>query len=193
MDISQGAEFFYTCINIQMTTFEFDVNEKYVLVGSPVWSFLTFYHLLYDFFILGFDPFIETQKGFAELMENEVVQQNINGIVGPKLQQQTQHPHQILDNMQRTRMPPPGFNHMNSLGFDSATKVHSSKIFPFINMPNSSVGNSTAQVELHPLATNWSSHLTTLHQPQGALINDSQLQHQIAQTSIQNKGNKLQC
>lgn len=145
------------------------------------------FFIIYCVIIIGFDPFIETQKGFAELMENEVVQQNINGI-GPKLQQQTQLPHQILDNMQRTRMPPPGFNHMNSLGFDGANKVHSSKIFPFINMPSSSVGNSTAQVEQHPLATNWSSHLATLQQPQAAPINDSHLQHQIAQANIHNKG-----
>lgn len=118
-----------------------------------------------------------------------MVQQSVNG---PKLQQQTQHPHhQILDNMQRARMPPPGFNHMNTLGFDNASRVHSSKILPFINMPGCSVGNNTGQVEPHHLhlATNWNSHLATLHQHQGQPINDSHLQHQIAHVSIQNKGN----
>ncbi|XP_030556601.1 putative uncharacterized protein DDB_G0291608 isoform X1 [Drosophila novamexicana] len=141
---------------------------------------------------LGFDPFIETQKGLAELMENEVVQQNINGIAGPKLQQQAQASHQqLLDNMQRARMPPPGFNHMNTLGFEGAARVHSSKLFPFINMPSNSVGNNATQGEQQhqiQLATNWNNHLATLHQHQGQPMSDSHLQHQVAQTSIQNKG-----
>ncbi|XP_062139427.1 LOW QUALITY PROTEIN: uncharacterized protein LOC133848062 [Drosophila sulfurigaster albostrigata] len=122
---------------------------------------------------LGFDPFTETQKGLAELMENEVVQQNVNiGNVGPKMppppqqqqqqQQQTQaQHHQLLDNMQRARMPPPGFNHMNALGFDGAARVHSSKILPFINMPGNGLGNNSAPLEQqqHPMQmpTNWES------------------------------------
>jgi CCR4-NOT transcription complex subunit 4 len=57
---------------------------------------------------LGFDPFIETQKALAELMHDELVQ--------------TQNNHKLLENnqqqLQRPRMPPPGFNvnHMNTYG-----------------------------------------------------------------------------
>lgn len=58
---------------------------------------------------LGFDPFFETQKALAELMENENVQQQT---------QLNQHSKLLADqNCQRTRMPPPGFNHMNAFGF----------------------------------------------------------------------------
>lgn len=89
------------------------------------------FSVYFIFCMAGFDPFIETQKGLAELMENEVVQQqsiNTENAAGPKLPlqqpqvppqhhqlQQHQH-HQMVDNMQRARMPPPGFNHVNALG-----------------------------------------------------------------------------
>ncbi|KAM8715438.1 hypothetical protein ACLKA7_002485 [Drosophila subpalustris] len=150
---------------------------------------------------LGFDPFTETQKGLAELMENEVVQQNVNiGNVGPKLpqqqqQQQSQASHQqLLDNMQRARMPPPGFNHMNALGFDGAARVHTSKMLPYINMAGNGLGNNSTSVEQQrqiQMATNWNPHLATLHQQQqGPTIADSHLQHQIAQAAAgtHNKG-----
>lgn len=53
--------------------------------------------------VTGFDPFIETQKGLAELINDEILNQ-----------QQT--PQSKL--IERTRMPPPpGFNHMNAFGF----------------------------------------------------------------------------
>ncbi|EDV98858.1 GH13370 [Drosophila grimshawi] len=145
---------------------------------------------------LGFDPFIETQKGLAELMENEVVQQNVNiGNAGAKLQQPTPATHQqLLDNMQRARMPPPGFNHMNTLGFDGAARVHSSKILPFINMPgggNPGVGNNSAQLEQQhqlQLAANWNPHLATLHQHPGQPLNDTHLQQMAQAAGAHNKG-----
>lgn len=56
---------------------------------------------------LGFDPFIETQKALAEIIENENVQQ----------QTQMNQVKLLEQNCQRTRMPPPGFNHMNAFGF----------------------------------------------------------------------------
>ncbi|BFF95018.1 transcription factor SPT20 homolog [Drosophila madeirensis] len=135
---------------------------------------------------LGFDPFIETQKGLAELMENEVVQQQSinNGNSALKLQQQAQTSHQQrLDNIQRARMPPPGFNHMNSLGFGGASRLHSSKMMPFLS--SSLVKNGTqAQQHQVPQATNWNANLPAMHPSQGQHIGDAQLQHQIAQNKV---------
>ncbi|XP_020807161.1 putative uncharacterized protein DDB_G0271606 isoform X2 [Drosophila serrata] len=144
---------------------------------------------------LGFDPFIETQKGLAELMENEVVQQqsiNTENAAGPKLplQQpqvapplhQHQH-HQMVDNMQRARMPPPGFNHVNTLGLaggPSRLQQHTSKMMPFMNM---------AQQGQHqmPMAANWN-HLAAMHQNPGQSVGggDSQLPHPMAHNKVYN-------
>lgn len=50
---------------------------------------------------LDFDPFKETQKALAEMMESEMLENNVNN----------------GDNLERVRrMPPPGFNHMNAFG-----------------------------------------------------------------------------
>ncbi|XP_022228616.1 uncharacterized protein LOC111078311 isoform X2 [Drosophila obscura] len=134
---------------------------------------------------LGFDPFIETQKGLAELMENEVVQQqSINkGNSALKLQQQAQTSHQQrLDNIQRARMPPPGFNHMNSLGLGLSSRLHSSKMMPFLN---SSLGKNSAHAQ-HQVqqATNWNANFPAIHPSQGQHIGDAQLQHQIAHNKV---------
>ncbi|XP_017151388.1 uncharacterized protein LOC108161605 isoform X1 [Drosophila miranda] len=134
---------------------------------------------------LGFDPFIETQKGLAELMENEVVQQQSinNGNSALKLQQQAQASHQQrLDNIQRARMPPPGFNHMNSLGFGGPSRLHSSKMMPFLN--SSLVKNSTQAQHQVPQVTNWNANLPAIHPSQGQHIGDAQLQHQIAHNKV---------
>ncbi|XP_055680361.1 putative uncharacterized protein DDB_G0286901 isoform X2 [Lutzomyia longipalpis] len=89
---------------------------------------------------LGFDPFIETQKALAELMECEMMQNK----------PQTNHS-KLLENCQRTRMPPPGFNHMNAFGF-GIPRAQGSKILPFMNM-----GNSTQQQQQQqqPPDSNW--------------------------------------
>lgn len=53
----------------------------------------------------GFDPFKETQKALAELINDEATQQQqqqMNGNGGP-----------------RSRMPPPGFNHIQNNSFNS--------------------------------------------------------------------------
>lgn len=62
---------------------------------------------------LGFDPFHETQKALAELMESEQM-----------LNSQQQH---------RARLPPPGFSHMNSFGI-GLPRPHGSKIMPFMSL-----------------------------------------------------------
>ncbi|KAI8043337.1 hypothetical protein M5D96_004666 [Drosophila gunungcola] len=140
---------------------------------------------------LGFDPFIETQKGLAELMENEVVQQQSinNDNPGPKLLPQPQippHP-QLVDNLQRARMPPPGFNHMNTLGLGGASRMqHTSKIMPFMNMPVNGVGNNGPQGQHQvPMAANWNAHLA-MHQNPGQPVGDSQLQHPMAHNKVYN-------
>uniref|UniRef100_A0A6P4EHB9 CCR4-NOT transcription complex subunit 4 n=1 Tax=Drosophila rhopaloa TaxID=1041015 RepID=A0A6P4EHB9_DRORH len=139
---------------------------------------------------LGFDPFIETQKGLAELMENEVVQQQSinNENPGPKLPPQPQVPphQQLVDNMQRARMPPPGFNHMNTLGLGGASRLqHTSKMMPFMNMPVNGVGNNGPQGQHQvPMAANWNAHLA-MHQNPGQPVGDSQL-HQMAHNKVYN-------
>ncbi|XP_017042824.1 uncharacterized protein LOC108089194 isoform X2 [Drosophila ficusphila] len=140
---------------------------------------------------LGFDPFIETQKGLAELMENEVVQQQSinNEIPGPKLPPPPQIPphQQLVDNMQRARMPPPGFNHVNTLGLGGASRLqHTSKMMPFMNMPVNGVGNNGAQGQHQvPMNANWNAHLA-MHQNPGQSVGDSQLQHPMAHNKVYN-------
>ncbi|XP_059618238.1 uncharacterized protein DDB_G0283357 [Phlebotomus argentipes] len=107
---------------------------------------------------LGFDPFIETQKALAELMECEMMQNK----------PQTNHS-KLLENCQRARMPPPGFNHMNAFGF-GIPRAQGSKILPFMNM-----GNSTQQ----PPDTNWGYMNGYLQgpQPSDQIISQSQQQN----------------
>ncbi|KAH8287937.1 hypothetical protein KR018_008446 [Drosophila ironensis] len=153
---------------------------------------------------LGFDPFIETQKGLAELMENEVVQQqSLNSGENPvaKLPPQPQippHP-QMVDTMQRARMPPPGFNHMNPLGLAGAARLQpqvqpqqqqqlTSKMMPFINMqPMNGVANNGAQGPHQgmPMGANWNAHLP-MHQNPAQPVGDSPMQHPMAHNKVYN-------
>ncbi|XP_038219323.1 uncharacterized protein LOC119837669 isoform X4 [Zerene cesonia] len=52
---------------------------------------------------LDFDPFKETQKALAEMMETEMMLSNISS--GDN-----------MDRVRRTRLPPPGFSHLNAYG-----------------------------------------------------------------------------
>ncbi|XP_026733819.1 uncharacterized protein LOC113498099 isoform X2 [Trichoplusia ni] len=52
---------------------------------------------------LDFDPFKETQKAFAELMETEMMQNTVSS--GDN-----------MDRVRRSRLAPPGFSHMNAFG-----------------------------------------------------------------------------
>ncbi|KAJ0171104.1 hypothetical protein K1T71_013303 [Dendrolimus kikuchii] len=52
---------------------------------------------------LDFDPFKETQKAFAELMETEMMQNNVQS--GDN-----------MDRVRQSRLAPPGFSHMNAFG-----------------------------------------------------------------------------
>ncbi|KAH9634748.1 hypothetical protein HF086_017531 [Spodoptera exigua] len=52
---------------------------------------------------LDFDPFKETQKAFAELMETEMMQNTVSS--GDN-----------MDRVRRARLAPPGFSHMNAFG-----------------------------------------------------------------------------
>ncbi|XP_068149465.1 putative uncharacterized protein DDB_G0285119 [Drosophila tropicalis] len=133
---------------------------------------------------LGFDPFIETQKGLAELMENEVVQQQNLSVGNFNLTSQHQHisHQQLIDNVHRARMPPPGFNHMNAnvIGFNGSPKAHTSKVMSFVNMPATVVGNNgtpAGQVQI-PLLSNWNTNLTQMHQNPVQTMSENQLQNQ---------------
>ena len=105
---------------------------------------------------MGFDPFIETQKALAELIENEE-EQSI-GITGSSkiLPQHSkgsnmQHPQQqhIMDYMQRARMPPPGFNHVNKFSnYGVVPRLqNSSKIMPFMNLSNNYTAPSSQHIQ----------------------------------------------
>ncbi|XP_055539351.1 uncharacterized protein DDB_G0283357 isoform X2 [Wyeomyia smithii] len=100
---------------------------------------------------LGFDPFIETQKALAELINDEISQQQM-----PQSATTTAPNHsKLLENVQRTRMPPPGFNHMNAFGFGvPRPHVSSSKILPFMNLTNNS-----QQQQQQPQQPSWGQQL----------------------------------
>lgn len=92
---------------------------------------------------LDFDPFQETQKGLAELLENEL------------LQQQSQTNHSKWLDSRRTRLPPPGFSHMNSFGLGvPRPAAQASKILPFMNGGNGSGASQGPQ-------SNWPHHQQT--------------------------------
>ncbi|XP_028025646.1 uncharacterized protein LOC114239578 isoform X1 [Bombyx mandarina] len=57
---------------------------------------------------LDFDPFKETQKAFAELMENEMMQNAVSG----------------GDNARRSRLAPPGFSHVNNTYGAGGPRLH---------------------------------------------------------------------
>lgn len=117
---------------------------------------------------LDFDPFHETQKALAELIENEQnhkmdspgrISNQINGMV------HSQTPNRYLP------PPPPGFmqnnTHMNSFG---------SKILPYLNM-----GNSQHQIN-NSSQNNWSGNYSQVQQP------PQQQQPQQQQPQQHNKG-----
>lgn len=59
----------------------------------------------------------------------------------------------LLENCQRTRMPPPpGFNHMNAFGF-GVPRAQSSKILPFMNGMNG--GSSNSQTPQQQQQNSW--------------------------------------
>ncbi|CAD0206237.1 unnamed protein product [Chrysodeixis includens] len=60
---------------------------------------------------LDFDPFKETQKAFAELMETEMMQNTVSS--GDN-----------MDRVRRSRLAPPGFSHMNAFGVPPRPQQH---------------------------------------------------------------------
>lgn len=90
--------------------------------------------LKYYYLSLDFDPFFETQKGLAELIENEQQQTQTN-----------QHSKLVDNSAQRCRLPPPGFSHMNAFGLGvPRAATQTSKILPFMNN-NGSASQSQTQ------------------------------------------------
>lgn len=95
-----------------------------------------------------FDPFFETQKGLAELIENE--QQQSNQTSAPTSVASSK----LLDNsaQQRCRLPPPGFSHMNAFGLGvPRAATQTSKILPFMN-------NSGSATQPSQPSHNWPHH-----------------------------------
>lgn len=110
---------------------------------------------------LGFDPFFETQKGLAELMNDEMNQQQISQSAAAAAAAAAAANHsKLMENVQRTRMPPPGFNHMNAFGFGvPRAQVSGSKILPFMNLTNSAQQQQQQQ-------SNWGQQLQQQQQQQ---------------------------
>lgn len=134
---------------------------------------------------LGFDPFFETQKALAELINDEINQQQIiPQNASPAVAVAANHNHKLLENVQRTRMPPPGFNHMNAFGFGvPRAQVSGSKILPFMNLAN----NPQPQQQ-HPPQANWGQQLQQQQQQQ--FMGFPQNENHLAQSQPQNGHNK---
>ncbi|XP_036325509.1 general negative regulator of transcription subunit 4 [Rhagoletis pomonella] len=136
---------------------------------------------------LGFDPFTETQKGLAELMENEVVKppHHSKSNLRAAAESNMMHQHQLsMDNMQRARMPPPGFNHMNTFGLNAPREHSASKMMPFSNM----TGNRAHSNDIQYLSAlnSWDAHLQS---PRNQIPNFNDMQpHQMNQNN-RNVGN----
>ncbi|XP_037815938.1 putative uncharacterized protein DDB_G0282133 [Lucilia sericata] len=145
---------------------------------------------------LGFDPFIETQKALAELIENEEEQQNVgtasSNLMNHKQTNNIHQPHQqqMMEYMQRARMPPPGFNHVNNFnGYAVAPRIQNSKVLPFMNLTN----NYTAptgqhiqhQQQLQIPSNAWGTHLGNFQQH----INEAQIR-QVNSNQIPSGGNQ---
>ncbi|XP_053696420.1 neurogenic protein mastermind isoform X2 [Sabethes cyaneus] len=129
---------------------------------------------------LGFDPFIETQKALAELINDEISQQQMP----PSAATTAPNHSKLLENVQRTRMPPPGFNHMNAFGFGvPRPHVSSSKILPFMNLANNS-----QQQQQQPQQPSWGQQLQQQQQQfMGFQQND---QNHLAQSQPPSGNNK---
>ncbi|XP_055908926.1 protein kinase 4 isoform X3 [Eupeodes corollae] len=131
---------------------------------------------------LGFDPFIETQKALAELMENEMVQQQTAG-----------HQKHLLESVHRARMPPPGFNHMNAFGF-GVPRAQSSKILPFMNMNGGGQQQQQPPQQQQPSMSNqqqpnnWNAHLGPFQQQQLPLDPQMHMSQQNQNGGNLNKG-----
>ncbi|KAI8117365.1 CCR4-NOT transcription complex subunit 4 [Lucilia cuprina] len=142
---------------------------------------------------LGFDPFIETQKALAELIENEEEQQNVaTNLINHKQTNNIHQPHQqqMMEYMQRARMPPPGFNHVNNFnGYGVVPRIQNSKVMPFMNLSN----NYTAptgqhiqhQQQLQIPSNAWGTHLGNFQQH----INEAQIR-QVNSNQIPSGGNQ---
>lgn len=111
------------------------------------------------------------------------------------LQQPQQHKTQVnnqqqmLDYMQRARMPPPGFNHMNTYGFGAPRIQNNSKILPFMNLNTNATGNTNGQPMQQQLPisnSTWNTHLGGFQQ-QNQQLSDSQIR-QMNTNQMQNTG-----
>ncbi|XP_058817978.1 uncharacterized protein DDB_G0283357 isoform X2 [Topomyia yanbarensis] len=130
--------------------------------------------------LLGFDPFFETQKGLAELMNDEINQQQIP----PSAANAAVNHSKLLENVQRARMPPPGFNHMNAFGFGvPRAQVSGSKILPFMNLANNTPPQQQQQQQPQQ-PPSWGQQLQQQQQQQfmGFQQND---QNHLAQSQLQ--------
>lgn len=147
-------------------------------------------------FILGFDPFIETQKALAELIENEEEQQNSGTSSSKLLAHKTgsnnhqHHQQHISEYVQRARMPPPGFNHVTNFnGYGVVPRIQNSKVMPFMNISNNYAvptgQHIQPQQQLQIPSNAWGTHLGNFQQQ----INEQQMR-QVNSNQMQNTTNQ---
>lgn len=130
---------------------------------------------------LGFDPFTETRKALAELMQSESDQRKSAAGIHPSLSSETginkpqpssnlQNNHNmhfqqhLLETSQhRARMPPPGFNHVYDFGMSGTPRMapNNRKLSPFMNMSNSTINNSQSLIPMMHGSPWNSNHLGT--------------------------------
>ncbi|KAM7354083.1 CCR4-NOT transcription complex subunit 4 isoform 1-T3 [Cochliomyia hominivorax] len=142
---------------------------------------------------LGFDPFIETQKALAELIENEEEQNSVlisskeSNNKAPNNQQHLQQ-HYMMEYMQRARMPPPGFNHVTNFnGYGVVPRVQNSKTMPFLNVSNNFAVPSNQHIQhqqqLQIPRNAWGTHLGNFQHMNEPVrqINSNQIQSSTGQ------------
>ncbi|XP_065355966.1 GATA zinc finger domain-containing protein 14 [Calliphora vicina] len=145
---------------------------------------------------LGFDPFIETQKALAELIENEEEQQNVgttsSNLMPHKQANNLHQPHQqhMMEYMQRARMPPPGFNHVNNFnGYGVVPRIQNNKVMPFMNLSNNYTAPATQHIQhqqqLQIPSNAWGTHLGNFQQH----INEQQIR-QVNSNQMPSGGNQ---
>lgn len=148
---------------------------------------------IFFYYFKGFDPFIETQKALAELIENEEDQcmGSNSKLMSHKQTNNIHQPHQqhMIEYMQRSRMPPPGFNHVNNFnGYGVAPRIQNSKVMSFMNLSNNYTASSGQHIQHQQVqvpSNAWSAHLGNFQQH----INEQQVR-QVNSNQLQGGGNQ---
>ncbi|CAG4962371.1 unnamed protein product [Colias eurytheme] len=103
---------------------------------------------------LDFDPFKETQKALAEMMETEMMLSNISS--GDN-----------MDRVRRTRLPPPGFSHLSVYGRQQPQQQDWTQMDPAIMSTSVNFGKAQSALSQHELFARFN---TLAVQPNGVKL-----------------------